>query len=158
MFNILSELQYYGAPNRLLDVIKSPLIALFFAVEKRNDCPGYVYIYSSKKEEEKFDTGHTVAIKSALNFISAGKINDFLNSCKKIIDNYTTDGSEKIQDVSIGDFESNTEISKFKEECIKINVFMELLNQRARVRERLKHPFKIYYDLIKAHIVIPSKN
>ena len=35
---------------------------------------------------------------------------------------------------------------------------MELLNQRARVRERLKYPIKIFCDLNKAHIIIPSKS
>ncbi|MHD0398163.1 hypothetical protein ACY2DA_10005 [Staphylococcus simulans] len=35
--------------------------------------------------------------------------------------------------------------------------FMELLNQRARVRERLIYPFKIYDDLNIAHLVLPSK-
>lgn len=34
---------------------------------------------------------------------------------------------------------------------------MEVLNQRARVRERLEYPLKIYNDLSEAHIIIPSK-
>lgn len=34
---------------------------------------------------------------------------------------------------------------------------MELINQRARTRERLKFPIRIYEDLKVAHIVSPSK-
>lgn len=35
---------------------------------------------------------------------------------------------------------------------------MELLNQRAKTKERLVFPFKIYDDLTKAHIVLPAKS
>ncbi len=46
----------------MLDITKNPLIALYFAVEKDDEFPGYVYLFHSKNDE-KFDTGHTVAIK-----------------------------------------------------------------------------------------------
>ena len=35
---------------------------------------------------------------------------------------------------------------------------MELLNQTARVREKLQYPIKIFCDLNKAHVIIPSKS
>lgn len=42
-FDILAKLQHYGLPTRLLDVSENPLVALYFACDKENDCDGAVY-------------------------------------------------------------------------------------------------------------------
>jgi hypothetical protein len=42
-FDILAKLQHYGLPTRLLDISENPLVALYFACNKENDCDGAVY-------------------------------------------------------------------------------------------------------------------
>lgn len=79
---MMSELQHYGAKTRMLDITKNPLIALYFAVEKDDEFPGYVYLFHSKNDE-KFDTGHTVAIKTAMSLMPQSVINNFLMLVKK---------------------------------------------------------------------------
>lgn len=63
----------------MLDITSNPLVALYFATEEgRDDDDGYVYLFREEKDKEKFDTGHIIAIKSALNLIPQNKINTFL--------------------------------------------------------------------------------
>ena len=150
LVRLFSELQHYGAKTRMLDITKSPLIALYFAVESDDDDPGYLFIYQISPEAEKFDTGHTIAIKCALNLIHPQVINDFFEACE-IIKKTCPDLKDESQDNILKQFKGNIKIEK------DVTQFMELLNQRARVRETLKYPIKIYDDLNKAHIFLPAK-
>ena len=171
LVRLISELQHYGAKTRVLDITSNPLIALYFAVEKKDDKSGddksgYVFIYESDEENEKFDTGHTIAIKSALNLIPQEIINNFFKAVNFICKDESE--LERLENVPLENLnkklkdklrERNQELYEVKIEELEASIvkFMELLNQRARVRERLNLPFKIAMDLGKAHIVIPSK-
>ena len=207
----LAEMQHYGAKTRILDITTNPLIALYFAVDIDNGKDGYIYIYQEEKREEKFDTGHTIAIKTALNFVSTKVINDFIGyyekygklvklfgenidseknfksfkdslafttSLKNLLEKgnkYTNDTSNPEMFIVEGDsvhyhkmhfdrynllknerklflLDFNRDISSEK-----VDEFLEILNQRALVKERLQYSYEVYKDLTISHIVLATK-
>lgn len=221
LFQLLSELQHYEAKTRMLDISSNPLVALYFATEENNgvqkntedyESDGHIYIFGEEINHEKFDTGHTVAIKSALNLISQEKINTFIIIMSKLIANLgDRDGlirykngrnryflyesiNELLDEACLwSDFlELNNEnqwiffgipleVILKKDEydafCAEVNdldssdsnkvlrnalqqileEFLELINQRAKLSEKLRYPVRIYEDLTDAHIILSSK-
>ena len=221
LFQLLSELQHYEAKTRMLDISSNPLVALYFATEENNgvqkntkdyESDGHIYIFGEEINHEKFDTGHTVAIKSALNLISQEKTNTFIIIMTKLISNLgDRDGlirykngrnryflyesiNELLDEACIwSDFlELNNEnqwiffgipleVILKKDEydafCAEVNdldssdsnkvlrnalqqileEFLELINQRAKLSEKLRYPVRIYEDLTDAHIILSSK-
>lgn len=81
LFNFIAEIQHYGAVTRNIDITSNPLVSLFFAcedAEKDDKYDGIIHVYVSESKREKCSTGHTAAVKTALNFIDQEKINQFL--------------------------------------------------------------------------------
>ncbi|HEM9398977.1 TPA: FRG domain-containing protein [Streptococcus agalactiae] len=191
----IAEFQHYGAITRYLDVTSNPLVARYFAVENEGD-NGCIYCYKQEIDTsnffkfEKFETGHTIAIKNALNFIPQRQINFFINFCFEIVeianknpeflDNYRNSELKYIspertvffQDI-IRNFQINDIRRLISEELKKENTslpynymnfiydmeeFLDLLNQKAKVKERLKYPVKIFMDLISAQIFLSTKS
>ena len=176
LFRTLSEFQHYGAKTRILDITTNPLVALYFAVEKfygedvpdvringkqvTYPCePGIVYFFTANSNCVKYDTGHTVAIKSALNLMPQNVIDCFLLTCEKYKKMFENDWDDLKWHSMRGIYDRlscrNLEISN--PDQFHIGRFMDLLNQRAKCSERLIFPFEIYNDLCISHIVIPSK-
>ncbi|QLB52117.1 FRG domain-containing protein [Streptococcus sanguinis] len=221
LFQLLSELQHYEAKTRMLDISSNPLVALYFATEENNgvqkntedyESDGHIYIFGEEINHEKFDTGHTVAIKSALNLISQEKINTFIIIMSKLIANLgDRDGlirykngrnryflyesiNELLDEACLWSdflelknenqwifFGIPLEVILKKDEydafCAEVNdldssdsnkvlrnalqqileEFLELINQRAKLSEKLRYPVRIYEDLTDAHIMLSSK-
>lgn len=157
LFRHIAEFQHYGAKSRLLDLSTNMLVSLYFAVEKDDDKDGYLYIFSNKARKEKFDSGHTVAIKSALNLIPQNLINDFL-MFGHVNNNYKCYGEECTTSYIKNHIVSYEENGKEKKVDVSaVEKFMDHLNQRARVREPLEYPIKVYRDITSSHIVLPGK-
>lgn len=163
LVRLIAELQHYGAKTRLLDITRNPLIALYFATEGKDDSPGYLYIYEVGESDEKFDTGHTIAVKTALNLMPQKVVNNFLDAMEDIENSVGENEFENLAYCALEKLRKTLEekSNQPKETLEKwdetISRFMELLNQRARVRERLVFPIKIYTDLKVSHIVLPAK-
>ncbi|WP_161980434.1 FRG domain-containing protein [Streptococcus sp. S784/96/1] len=220
LFQLLSELQHYEAKTRMLDITTNPLVSLYFAVELSNkedeNKNGHVYLFKEEKRQEKFDTGHTVALKSALNLMPQESIDHFLTIMTKIINylgdrddlpryqdgqsdyfKYTSfselanlaylwsdfvefntqdrefyifrdtrlsdlisyEGNERFYEYIMDNKYENDEYELDIKKALvkKIEDFLELLNQRAKTKEILKYPVRIYEDLLDSHIVLSSK-
>ena len=79
LFNFIAEIQHYGAVTRNIDITSNSLVSLFFACEKDDEEDGVIHVYVSEPNKEKYSTGHTAAVKTALNLIDQDRINQFLD-------------------------------------------------------------------------------
>ena len=80
---ILSKMQHYGVPTRLLDVTTNALVALYFACDSNFDKDGVVFVLETNKSEIKQYDSDTISILSCLpRFDEAEKI-EILELAKK---------------------------------------------------------------------------
>ena len=79
--NLLTKLQHYGIPTRLLDITTNALVALFFACQKENEEDGEIIVFKVDK-----DTIHSnisaIANAIALSY-TQGRLYDFNNLIEK---------------------------------------------------------------------------
>ena len=58
----LAKIQHYGSMTRLVDLTLDPLVALYFASEKNDDKPGFVFLYIPNGTEKEIDSPEVRAI------------------------------------------------------------------------------------------------
>lgn len=59
---VLAKIQHYGSMTRLIDLTIDPLVALFFACEKKDDEPGFVFLYIPNGTEKGIESPEARAI------------------------------------------------------------------------------------------------
>jgi hypothetical protein len=100
-FDILTHMQHYSFPTRLLDISSNPLAALYFACEIKKDdkgeeVDGEVIIFSIKKSEIKYFDSDSVSCLTNLAKLTEEQkdnIRDLISTKKGILNNddYDTD-------------------------------------------------------------------
>lgn len=102
-FDILTHMQHYSFPTRLLDISSNPLAALYFACEIKKDdkgneidIDGEVIIFSIKKSEIKYFDSDSVSCLTNLAKLTEDQkdnIRDLISTKKGILNNddYDTD-------------------------------------------------------------------
>lgn len=116
--DVLSKMQHYGVPTRLLDVTRNALVALYFACDSKNniDKDGVVYVLRENSNHVKQFDSDAVSILSCLPRFSLEEkleIKQLADSAQlnKISDEYT--------DEQIDSFNSNKTIKRLLHEVKK---------------------------------------
>ncbi len=76
---ILSMMQHYGVPTRLLDVTTNALVALYFTCASNFDKDGVVYVMNVEKSAIKQFDSDAISILSSLPRFSHEEKQDILN-------------------------------------------------------------------------------
>ncbi|MGG7670409.1 FRG domain-containing protein [Yersinia sp. J1] len=103
-FEILTKMQHYGLPTRLLDITTNPLVALFFSVEiddEMKDEDGDFIVYSIPEKFIKYYDSDTVSVVSNVVRRPFDKLD---------ISEISMKNNKKIKATGIGKFNSNEHI------------------------------------------------
>lgn len=114
-FDILTHMQHYSFPTRLLDISSNPLAALYFSCEIKKDdegneidIDGEVVIFSIKKSEIKYFDSDSVSCLTNLAKLTEYQKNDII----EYIDHVTSSNPNK-DELNHEDCESNTNYSRY---------------------------------------------
>jgi len=132
---ILSKMQHYGVPTRLLDITSNPIVALYFACEddKNRDKDGVVYVLESTTANTKIFDSDTISILSCLPRFGTNE----KNAIKKCVEKHQ-------KDEDVAEFNKNKIIKRLLHEVKKEKpAFENIIDPE---------------DLLKDCFFIPKKN
>lgn len=98
---ILSKMQHYGVPTRLLDITTNALVALYFACDGHTDEDGVVYVLKASKSNLKQYDSDTISILSCLPRFKKEEKDEIAALCNNTYmmsgsDDFTNFNNEKI--------------------------------------------------------------
>ena len=118
---ILTEMQHFSLPTRLLDISSNPLSALFFATNtndsKNFSIDGEIIVFSVDSDKVKTFSSDLVEIQSSLAFLPYDIKNKIFKHAKKILSRKNTK-QERIEQ-----FNEDSEVKKLIHEARKSGVF-----------------------------------
>ena len=80
---ILTKLQHYGCPTRLLDITLNPLVALYFACKDEMNNDGYVYVFFTLDKNILTKNNDRTTILTCIPFLEEKNKNDLFEFCVK---------------------------------------------------------------------------
>lgn len=95
--DVLTTMQHYSMPTRLLDVTTNLLVSIFFAVDSINDRDGEIIIFNQKPEDVLYYDNDTIEIACAMaKFSFSEKL-----QLKHLAENFVMDYEQKIEPIQM---------------------------------------------------------
>ncbi|EKU43983.1 hypothetical protein C518_1228 [Lysinibacillus fusiformis ZB2] len=155
---ILTLMQHYSIPTRLLDVSANPLSALYFTVCDNKDNDGEVIIFCAKENEVKYYHSDTVEILSTLSILNYSEKRELeyaiLNIAKQLV-------SKLLEIINSNNSIDNDTLNKEIQICIEsfndLYVTKKLVHEIGKRNSHFQNvinPFHLY----NSYFVLPIMN
>jgi len=146
---ILSKMQHYGVPTRLLDVTTNALVALYFACERTNDKDGAVFVIKTNKSKIKQYDSDAISILSSLPRFNHEERKEILKLAKKA-QKALSENQGNPDDENFTDFNKNKIIKRLLHEIKKEKpAFENIINPEDILTNYVFLPRKINARIIR---------